>query len=66
MGARHRLTGSLLESRRGLLLLTDEGAVWALDIADERAGPCGERVRLEGIRTGFDRLAVHWIAPVPG
>lgn len=65
MRAHHRFTGRLLNSRRGLLLQTDEGAVWALDLRDEGPGEVGLRVTVEGTRTGFDRLCVDWIAPIP-
>lgn len=61
IGARHRLEGLLLNSKRGLVLQVDNGGVWALDHDRDAAKLVGLRVVLEGTRSGFDRLDVEWI-----
>lgn len=60
-GSRHRLVGLLLSSARGPLLQLDDGGAYALDLDDEVRNLIGRRVVVEGIRSGFDRLDVHWI-----
>ncbi len=64
MGSRHRLTGLLLESARGLILEVDDGGVYALDADRDARNLLGRRVIVEGVRSGFDRLDVDWIGPV--
>jgi hypothetical protein len=61
MGTRHRLTGLLLESARGLILELDDGGVYALDTDHKARKLLGHRVIVEGVRSGFDRLDVEWI-----
>lgn len=61
-GTRYRLEGLLLNSKRGPVLQIDSGGVWALD-ADDVRHLFGQRVRLEGIRSGYDRIDVEWIGP---
>lgn len=61
MGSRHRLTGMLLSSSRGLILQVDDGGTYALDTPRSAHKLLGLRVTLEGVRVGFDRLDVEWI-----
>lgn len=61
MGTRHRLTGLLLQSPRGYLLRMDDGGTWALDLNRSAKGMLGQRVTIEGVRSGFDRIDVDWI-----
>ena len=63
MGTRHRVTGRLLEARRGLVLEMDDGGVYALDTELAARELLGRRVIVEGVRSGFDRLDVTWIGP---
>lgn len=63
MGSRHRVTGRLMQSRRGLVLEVEDGGVYALDIDRPAAELLGQRVTVEGTRNGFDRLDVEWIGP---
>lgn len=63
MGSRHRVTGILLDSARGLVLEVDGGGVWALDAHGSARKLLGRRVTVEGTRSGFDRLDVDWIGP---
>ena len=63
MGTRHRVTGLLLEARRGLILELDGGGVYALDVGGGTREMLGKRVTVEGVRSGFDRLDVEWIGP---
>jgi len=63
MGKRYRVTGMLLSSRRGLVLELDDGGTWALDVGREAEALVGQRVTVEGARSGFDRLDVDWIGP---
>jgi len=63
MGTRHRETGLLLDSTRGLVLQVDGGGVYALDTNPDAHRLLGQRVTVEGTRSGFDRLDVDWIGP---
>jgi hypothetical protein len=72
LGKRHRETGLLMTSARGLILEVDGGGVYALDADPDAAKYLGHRVTIEGVRNGFDRLDVDWIgkadadrAPIP-
>lgn len=60
-GARYRLEGLLLDSRRGPVLQMDDGGVWALDTDADASLMLGQRVTVEGVRSGFDRLDVEWM-----
>lgn len=60
-GTRYRLEGLLLSSRRGPVLQIDDGGTWALDLNSDARDLLGRRVRIEGIRSGFDRIDVEWI-----
>lgn len=61
MGTRHRVTGLLLDSRRGLIIEVDGGGVYALDAYRSARKFLGQRVTVEGVRSGFDLLDVEWI-----
>lgn len=61
MGTRYRLTGLLLQSARGLVLRIDDGGVYALDAESTARKLLGQRVTIEGVRSGFDRIDVEWI-----
>jgi hypothetical protein len=61
MGSRHRLSGLLKDSARGLILELDDGGVYALDVDPSAREFLGMRVTLEGTRAGFDRLDIDWI-----
>lgn len=61
MGTRHRVTGRLMDSKRGLILEVDDGGVYALDADRGARKLLGHRVIVEGVRSGFDRLDVEWI-----
>jgi hypothetical protein len=60
-GTRHVLTGTLRLARRGFELHMDGGCVWALDVPSWRPARrfLGQRVTVEGTRSGFDLLDVH-------
>ena len=60
-GARYRLEGLLLDSRRGPVLQMDDGGVRALDTDADVSLMLGQRVSIEGVRSGFDRLDVEWM-----
>jgi hypothetical protein len=61
IGSKHDETGRLLRERGWLILQRDDGGRWRLD-ADPRAERMlGQRVRIEGIRSGFDLLDVRRI-----
>ena len=63
MGSRHRVTGRLMQSRRGLVLEVEDGGVYALDMDRPATELLGQWVTVEGTRSGFDRLDVEWIGP---
>ncbi len=51
-----------MTSARGLVLSLADGGVWALDTDDANAREfLGQRVIVEGVRAGFDRIDVSWI-----
>ena len=60
-GTRHTLTGTLRRTRLGYVLEMDDGGVWRLDVGwGSRVGRCiGQRVAIEGVRSGFDLLDVY-------
>jgi hypothetical protein len=61
MGSRHRVTGRLLSSQRGLVIEVEGGGVYALSADPGARTLLGQRVVVEGVRVGFDRLDVEWI-----
>lgn len=60
-GVRKRLSGQHSQGARSLILTTDEGEVWIIDAADVDALLVGQRVKLEGVATGPDRIRADWI-----
>ena len=62
-GSFHIETGLLLRQRGRLILLREDGGIWRLSADAEADQLLGRRVRLEGIRIGFDLLDVTRIAP---
>jgi Protein of unknown function (DUF5818) len=63
-GSRLRLTGTLSKRRRGFLLTCDDGQVWTVNLADNLLPPIGQRLILEGLQAGVDRVDVDWFGPV--
>jgi len=61
IGSHHRVAGRLRNSRRGPVVEADDGGTWALDLDQNVTGMLGQRVVVEGKRSGFDRLDVMWI-----
>ncbi|MBY0305260.1 MAG: hypothetical protein K2W86_08960 [Sphingomonas sp.] len=61
LGTRHELIGLLLEDRGSLVLDVGHGGTWRLDAGRGARRLLGERVRVEGVRDGFDLLAVKRI-----
>jgi hypothetical protein len=61
MGTRHRLTGVLQRSPRGLLLRMEDGGGYSLDVDMPTAALIGRRVIVEGMRSGFDCIDVDFI-----
>ncbi|MES2288158.1 MAG: DUF5818 domain-containing protein [Pseudomonadota bacterium] len=57
-----------MTSARGLLVEVDDGGIYALDTDPDAKDLVGHRVTIEGVRSGFDRIAVEWIgqADTPG
>lgn len=50
-----------MTSKRGLILEVDDGGIYALDTDAGAKELLGQRVIVEGVRSGFDRLDVEWI-----
>jgi hypothetical protein len=63
IGSRHDETGLLMKEERCLLLMCDDGGRWRLDTDPDVAALAGRRVRITGVRTGFDLLAVETVTP---
>jgi len=61
-GTRHQLTGLLLLSERGPVLAMDDGGYWALDLPPGKRRLAGQRVTIEGLRSGFNLIDVDRIA----
>lgn len=61
-GTRHVLSGMLRPGKWGYALEIDDGGVWQLDMGG-RSARCwlGQRVTVEGVRSGFDLIDVHRI-----
>lgn len=55
------MIGLLLEHRGALVLDVEDGGTWRLDAGRSARRLVGQRVRVEGIRDGFDLLAVKRI-----
>lgn len=62
-GSRHCETGLLLRGDLGLVLRLDGGGEWQLEAPGKAERYIGQRVRIEGIRDGFDLLAVTKLEP---
>ena len=61
LGSNHDETGLLLREGRWLILRRDDGGRWRLAVEDVEP-MLGRRVRIEGVRSGFDVLEVRWIS----
>lgn len=58
-GSKHDEQGLLLRERGFLILRRDDGGRWRLEADPEAEQFLGQRVRIEGVRTGFDLLSVE-------
>jgi hypothetical protein len=63
LGSHHQDSGMLLRDAHGLVLLRDDRGRGRLKVDQEAASLAGRRVRVAGVRTGFDLLSVETIAP---
>ena len=63
-GSRHVETGLLLQGKPWLVLRRDDGGEWRLDAPARACRLVGQRVRVDGVRDGFDLLAVSAIEPL--
>lgn len=63
-GTCHIVTGILRPGRWGYSLEVDGGGIWQLDVRRSARKLLGQRVTVEGIRSGFDLLDVEriWLA----
>jgi hypothetical protein len=61
LGTRHTETGVLLIEGPDIVLDRDGGGRWRLDAPRSAMKLVGQRVRITGIRDGFDLLAVETI-----
>ena len=58
-GTRHVVVGTLRMTRLGPVVKMAGGGRWQVDIQGRWRRHLGRRVRVEGVRTGFDLLAVE-------
>ena len=63
-GTRHEIIGILLEQPGGLVLDVAGGGTWRLDAGWKARRLLGMRVKVVGIRDGFDLLGVERIERV--
>lgn len=63
---RHSVTGLLDRTGRGHVLRVDGGGVWTLDPDRRLRKWLGQRVTIEGVRTGFDFLSVTRVRAAGG
>jgi hypothetical protein len=61
LGTLHVETDMVLEEGNRLYLRTDDGGHWDLKLSREVRRVLGLRVKLEGVRVGFDCLSVRRI-----
>lgn len=61
IGTQHEIVGVLRRGREGLVVKVAEGGIWRLDAGWLAGRLIGHRVRIIGIRDGFDLLAVRSI-----
>jgi hypothetical protein len=61
MGKFYAEEGLLLRQRGGLILQRDDGGRWRLHADPPEEELLGARVRVEGVRSGFDLLEVSRI-----
>lgn len=64
LGTRHDFIGMLLHRDGQLVLLPEAGGEWRLDVPRHAHRLAGYRVRITGVRDGFDLLAVQTIARI--
>lgn len=57
-GTRYVVLGRLTIRHGGLAVLPDEGGTWRLEVTRNYEKWLGKRVQVDGIRDGFDLLAV--------
>ena len=62
IGKFHREEGLLLRQRGRLILQKDDGGFWVLAADPLAEESLGRRVRVEGVRSGFNELEVARIA----
>ncbi len=61
LGTHHSIAGRLMMDGSRIVLEADSGGIWELD-ADRPVGKLlGKRVRVQGIRSGFNLLDVECI-----
>lgn len=63
LGSRHDECGLLLREGHWLILKRDDGGRWRLDASRKAERLLGRRVRIEGVRSGFDLLDVKRVEP---
>ena len=61
---RHELTGILLENGLYPIIRMADGGEWRLEVPKRHKHFLGTRVKVTGMRDGFDLLAVDRIEPV--
>lgn len=61
LGSEHVEDGLLLREGGWIVLRRDDGGRWRLDLARRHEELLGRRVRVEGVRSGFDLLDVRRI-----
>lgn len=62
-GSKHDETGIIAREHGQLVLLRDDGGRWRLDAPSHAQEYVGRRMRVVGIRSGFDLLDVTSFAP---
>ena len=61
IGSHHDEMGILVRDGELLYLQRDAGGHWELDAPDDTMKLLGRRVRVVGVRTGFDRLSAKQV-----
>lgn len=63
IGSRHDEIGLLRREVGHLVQLRDDGGRWRLDVTPDAELLVGRRVRITGMRSGFDLMDVATISP---